>query len=45
MTTEELSITREQIFGTNVLKIEDFIYTNKMQYAIIRVAFVSSSPF
>lgn len=39
------SITEERIFGTNVLKIMDFIYTNKMQYAIIRVAFMSFNPY
>lgn len=31
--------------GTNVLKIAVFIYTNKKSYGIIRVAFVSLSPF
>ena len=30
----------EQKFGTNVLKIAVYIYTNKMLYGIIRVAFV-----
>ena len=34
------SIIKERIFGTNVLKIAVFIYTNKMLYGIIRVAFV-----
>lgn len=29
----------ERIFGTNVLKITDYIYTNKMPYGIIRVTF------
>ncbi len=36
---------REQIFGTNVLEIAVFIYTNKMSYGIIRVVFVLLSPF
>ena len=36
---------QEQKFGTNVLKIIDFIYTNKMLYGIIRIAFVLPGSF
>lgn len=36
---------RERIFGTNVLEIAVFIYTNKRSYDIIRIVFGLSSLF